>query len=76
MEHFKSFIAEILEVDHVNLNDELEGFESWDSLARLSIISKVEELYSVELSEKDLSNSSTIGDLHELILSKNGKNIK
>ena len=70
MDDFESSMAEILEVDQVELTDELESFDTWDSLARLSIIALCEENYNVALSAKEIEDSKTISGLKELIKSK------
>ena len=67
MKNFKSQIALILEVENVELHDELESFECWDSLTILSIIALAEETYQVELSVNDVKKALTIGGLQELI---------
>jgi acyl carrier protein len=70
MENFDTLIAEILEVDNVNLEDELTGFECWDSLTVLSIIALTDQNYGVNLSAADVIGASTIGGLKEVIKSK------
>lgn len=70
MENFKTNIAEILEVDDVQMNDELASFECWDSLTILSIIALAGENYNVTLSAAEINNSKTIEGLKELIKSK------
>lgn len=70
MDDFESSMAEILEVDQVELTDELESFDTWDSLARLSIIALCEENYNVALSAKEIEDSKTISGLKQLIKSK------
>ena len=70
MENFKLKITELLEVENVELNDELESFECWDSLTILSIIAMADETYKVELLADDVKNSLTIGGLQELIKSR------
>ena len=50
MENFDVEIAEILEVDSVNMNDVLNEFECWDSLTILSIIAFASESYQIILS--------------------------
>ena len=67
MENFKTEIAELLEVDNVELNEELSSFECWDSLTILSIIALAGENYNVTLSAAEISKSITIGGLEELI---------
>jgi acyl carrier protein len=70
MENFKTEIAEILEVDNVELNDELTSFECWDSLTILSIIAFAGDNYNVTLSAVEINNSNTVGGLKDLIKSK------
>ena len=70
MKKFNEDIAEILEVDIVNSEDELAAFECWDSLTILSIIALTDQKYSVNLSAADVIGSKTIGKLEELIKSK------
>jgi acyl carrier protein len=61
-------IAEILEVDSVSVQDQLSSFEEWDSLTALSIIAMVYGDYSKKLTNEQLKNFSTIGDLVTYVL--------
>lgn len=61
-------IAEILEVDQVNLNDNFKNFEEWDSLTGLSIISMVHSDYNKKLTNEILNDLQTIDDLVNYIL--------
>jgi len=70
MEQFKSELAEILEVDSVEMTQELESFECWDSLTILSIIALSSETYNVTLSAADVKNAKTVGGLYELFNTK------
>ena len=70
MENFESAISEILEVDSVEMNDDLESFDEWDSLTILSIIALCDSEYSVELTKDEIENSKTIRGLKELVKSK------
>ncbi|MBD0849850.1 acyl carrier protein [Maribacter arenosus] len=70
MENYISIISEILEVETVELSDELNSFEAWDSLAVLSIIAFCDSEYSVALSAEEINNSGTILGLKELIEGK------
>lgn len=72
MDNFENDIAEILEVNSVNMNDELASFDSWDSLTMLSIIALADENYGVTLSAAEINKAQTIRGLKELIISKNG----
>jgi len=70
MGNFDKNIAEILEVDNVEMNDKLSSFECWDSLTILSIIALADENYHVTLSAYEINNSKTIAGLKELIKGK------
>lgn len=70
MEGFENSIAEILEVDSINLEDELASFDAWDSLTILSIIAYSDSEYKVALSADEINNSNTIQGLKELIQNK------
>jgi acyl carrier protein len=70
MENFETSIAEILEVESVELNEELESFDAWDSLTILSIIAFCDDQYRVTLTAEEIDNSETINGLKELIKSK------
>ncbi len=70
MENFIESISEILEEESVELGDEFESFEAWDSLTVLSIIAICDSEYGVALSADEIENSGTILGLRELIESK------
>jgi acyl carrier protein len=70
MENYLSSIADILEVETVELSAELNSFEAWDSLAVLSIIAFCDSEYSVALSADEINNSGTVLGLKELIENK------
>lgn len=70
MENFIESISEILEEETVELSDELESFEAWDSLTILSIIAICDSEYGVALSGDEIEGSGTILGLRELIESK------
>ena len=63
-------MAELLEVESVNPQDEITSFDAWDSLTRLSIIALANDEYSVTISAQDILNSNTIEGLFQLIQSK------
>lgn len=67
MEKFRGIMAEVLEVDSIEMTDELTAFDSWDSLTILSIIAVVSDEYQVELTREEIENSLTISGLKELI---------
>ena len=63
-------LAEILEADAVNPTDVLRDFESWDSLAALSIIAMLDASYGVRASASDLKNLKTAGDIADFIAAR------
>jgi len=67
MDEFLEQMADIFEVDAVQLEDRLEDFDAWDSLTQLTIISLADENYGVTISAKELRDSETIGGLKKLI---------
>lgn len=70
MENFENAIAEILEVDNVEMHQELISFGCWDSLTILSIIAFADETYHTTLSAAEVNDSKTVGGLKELIKNK------
>jgi|688.fasta_scaffold1496983_2 acyl carrier protein len=70
MENFDVEIAEILEVDSVNMNDNLNEFECWDSLTILSIIAFASESYQIILSASEINGAVSVGGLKVLIETK------
>ncbi len=63
-------MAELLEVDSVNPQDEITSFDAWDSLTSLSIIALVDDEFSVTISAQDILYAKTIEGLYQLIQSK------
>jgi len=70
MEDFEISMAEILEVKKIELTDELDSFDAWDSLTLLSIVAYCDEKFGINLSIEEIDNSETIIGLKELIISK------
>ena len=68
MENFLSEMAEILEEDSVSANDELNSFESWDSLAVLSVAAMADSSFGVNISSKEINTAVTVGDLYQRLL--------
>ena len=70
MENFDGEIAEILEVDSVNMDDQLTSFDCWDSLTILSIIALASETYNITISFVEVNAAVSVGGLKALIQSK------
>lgn len=70
MNEFLTEMAEILEEELVNPNDILQEFESWDSLAALSVAALADSSFGINLSSQEINAAVTIQDLYERILAK------
>ena len=65
---FLELFAEIIEADTpLAFEISLEDLDSWDSVAKLSMISMVEDEFGVVISQKDLKSFITIRDIVEFI---------
>ncbi len=72
MSEFYKGIAEILEVDENLVSSDFEldaGDAAWDSLAVVSVIALIDELYSKTLEGKLLTECKKIADIEKLIAS-------
>jgi acyl carrier protein len=70
VEEFLTEMAEILEEDSVNPTDELKSFDSWDSLAGLSVVAMADANFGVNLSAQEIQRAVTVEDLYRLITAK------
>ncbi|AEE91906.1 conserved protein of unknown function [Tepidanaerobacter acetatoxydans Re1] len=68
---FKEFLAELadlLEVDAEDLNDDYElDSENFDSVAVVSTIALIDEYFDVTVNGKSLSQAKTVGEVMDLI---------
>lgn len=70
MDEFLVEMAEILEEDEIQPSDKLEEFESWDSLAVLSVLAMADGKFGVTMSADEVNGAETVEDLHRLITAK------
>jgi acyl carrier protein len=70
MNEFLAEMAEILEEDSVTADDELKNFESWDSLAVLSVVALVDSQFGINMSAQEINEAETIGQLYQRIVAK------
>lgn len=70
MDKLHKALADILEVDEVQSDQELQAFEGWDSLAALSLLVSVRDNFGVVITTSDLRQAKTVGDLERLVLSR------
>ena len=64
-------LKEALEVKSVNLENNLDSYENWDSLTRLSLIALIDEHFEVQFSDKEFNEFKTGQDIHEALIKKN-----
>lgn len=62
-------VASLLEVtpSALTLSTPLVKFDTWDSLAKISVLAAVHENYGITLEAEDLERIATLGELSELI---------
>jgi acyl carrier protein len=60
-------LKEILEVEDLQEDNTLEGFDEWDSLTSLSIIAMVDADYNLTLSAEEIKKFITIKDIIDFI---------
>ncbi len=73
MDEFLREMAEILEEDTVSPDAELTDFESWDSLAVLSVVALGDAQFDVNMSAQEINESKTVEDLYHRIVAKQAK---
>lgn len=70
-EKFLELFAEILEREEneepLKLRDRLEDFETWDSLAAISLVSMLDDEYEITMGSKNLEKMKTIQDIWNFV---------
>lgn len=67
MSEFYEGLAEILEVDTAEVNSDLSLGESWDSLAIVSTIALIDDVYDIQVRPEKLSECKTVGEIEQLV---------
>ncbi len=70
MDEFLNEMAEILEEDTVDPKSELTSFESWDSLAVLSVAALADAQFGVTMSAQEINEAKTVEQLYQRIIDK------
>lgn len=68
MEELIEKIAEILEVDEVDVNKKFTDYEEWDSLAGLSLIAMLDSDYNMTMKNKDILAFNNIKEFCEAVI--------
>ncbi|MFZ1072547.1 MAG: acyl carrier protein [Verrucomicrobiia bacterium] len=67
---FYQRLAAILDLETVKPEDVLKDFESWDSLAVLSVLAMADSKYGVSIKAEEIRSVVTAADLATLVESK------
>jgi acyl carrier protein len=68
MSEFYEGLAEILEVEVEDINSDLKLEEgSWDSLAVVSTIALIDDVYDIQVHPNGIAECKTVGDLEKLV---------
>ena len=63
-------LKEALEIESINLDDYLDGYDNWDSLTRLSLIALIDEHFEIQFSDQEFNEFETGEDLYKALLKK------
>ena len=72
MQDFLKEMANILDEESVEAGDVLNDFDSWDSLAILSVISMADEKFGTTFTAQQIRSATTVGELFALISTNGG----
>jgi acyl carrier protein len=73
-DEFREGLAEILDVEPDEVNSGLELDEAvWDSLAIVSAIALIDEIYNETVSADALSDCKTVADIERIVAKRRGE---
>lgn len=63
---FLEMISDVFEIEdrEIAMNDTFRDFDEWDSLARLSLIAEIDDVYNVVIEDEIFKTLLTLEDLH------------
>ena len=61
-------LAEILEVEELDVNKKFTDYEEWDSLCSLSIIAMLDSDYNMTMKNKDILEFNSIKDFCDAVI--------
>jgi acyl carrier protein len=67
---FYEQMAQILDTGEVKPGNVLKDFETWDSLAILSVMAMADSKFGVILKADEMRSAVTVGDLEKLVEAK------
>lgn len=68
MEELIQKLADILEVDELDINKKFTDYEEWDSLAGLSLIALLDSDYNMTMKNKEVLAFDSIKDFCEAVI--------
>jgi acyl carrier protein len=70
MEELIEKLADILEVDELDINKKFTDYDVWDSLASLSLIALLDSDYNITMRNKEVMAFNSIKEFCEAVLSR------
>lgn len=66
---FLEMISDVFEIEdrEIAMNDTFRDFDEWDSLARLSLIAEIDDVYNIVIEDEVFKTLLTLEDLHKEI---------
>ena len=68
MEELLEKIAELLDVESLDIEKHFKDYDEWDSLAGLSIIALLDSDYHLAMTTKEILSFNSIGEFCEAVL--------
>lgn len=68
-ERLKEILAKVFLTDKAKINDDMsrKDMDEWDSMAHLLLVSEVESTFDVMISDDDIMEIQTVGDLKKVL---------
>lgn len=70
MEELVNKLAEILEVEELDVNKKIADYDEWDSLSALSVLAMLDSDYNIQMKNTDLAGFESIGDFCKAVIEK------
>lgn len=66
---FLEMISDVFEIEDrtITMDETFRDFDEWDSLARLSLIAEIDDVYNIVIEDEVFKNLLTLQDLHSEI---------
>jgi acyl carrier protein len=66
---FLEMISDVLEIEDrtIEMTDAFRDYDEWDSLARLSLIAEIDDVYNIVIEDEVFKNLLTLSDLYNEI---------